>query len=54
MGFEYDYVFDWMVKKPNVPSQITSKNEEEKQNEGDGGVINTDQNGANSTGNNNT
>lgn len=42
MGFEYDYVFDWMVKKPNVPSQITSKTEEEKQNEGDGANLNTD------------
>jgi len=20
MGYEYDYVFDWMVKKPNVPN----------------------------------
>jgi hypothetical protein len=30
MGYEYDYVFDWMVKKPNVPNQITSKTDEEK------------------------
>lgn len=30
MGYEYDYVFDWMVKKPNVPNQITSKADEEK------------------------
>ena len=19
MGYEYDYVFDWMVKKPSIP-----------------------------------
>lgn len=52
MGYEYDYVFDWMVKKPNIPAQITSKNEDEKQNEGE--VANQDPNAANSTGNNNT
>ena len=53
MGFEYDYVFDWMVKKPNVPGQLTSKNEEDKQ-DGDGTNLNTDgQNNAdNSTSNN--
>ena len=34
MGYEYDYVFDWMVKKPNLPNQIGSK-EEEKQPEND-------------------
>jgi hypothetical protein len=28
MGYEYDYVFDWMIKKPNVPGQITSKEED--------------------------
>ena len=34
-GYEYDYVFDWMVKKPTIPTSITSKGaEEEKQNEG--------------------
>lgn len=50
MGYEYDYVFDWMVKKPSVPGQISSKNEEDKQNEGDGGNLNTSghNNGANS------
>ena len=21
-GYEYDYVFDWMVKKPNAPEKI--------------------------------
>ena len=34
-GYEYDYVFDWMVKKPNPTSSITAKNEEEKQQEND-------------------
>jgi casein kinase 1 len=34
-GYEYDYVFDWMVKKPNAPEKISSKIEEDKQNEGD-------------------
>lgn len=50
MGYEYDYVFDWMVKKPSVPGQISSKNEEDKQNEGDGANLNTSghNNGANS------
>ena len=33
MGYEYDYVFDWMVKKQNPSSQINLKNEEEKFNE---------------------
>jgi hypothetical protein len=53
MGYEYDYVFDWMVKKPSVPGQITSKNEEDKQNEADGGNLNTSGhgNGANSDAN---
>lgn len=41
MGYEYDYVFDWMVKKPNVPNSITAnKNEEDKQNDNDGGNLN--------------
>ena len=37
MGYEYDYVFDWMVKKPNAPNSAlgAAKNEEDKQNEGD-------------------
>jgi len=37
MGYEYDYVFDWMVKKPNAPTNAlgAAKNEEDKQNEGD-------------------
>ena len=39
MGYEYDYVFDWMVKKPNPQNSIQQKNEEEKQN--DQGVSNT-------------
>ena len=34
-GYEYDYVFDWMVKKPTIPTQIAPKGEEEKQNEGE-------------------
>ena len=33
MGYEYDYVFDWMVKKPNPQNSIQPKNEEEKQND---------------------
>lgn len=41
MGYEYDYVFDWMVKKPSIPGQITSKNEEDKQNEGENPNLNT-------------
>ena len=41
MGYEYDYVFDWMVKKPSVPGQITAKNEEEKVGEADGANLNT-------------
>ena len=48
MGYEYDYVFDWMVKKPNMPGQIGLKSDDEKQ---DG--ENQDQNnggGPNSTG----
>mgnify|MGYP006878245319 CR=1 FL=1 len=39
MGYEYDYVFDWMVKKPSVPGQITDK-EEGKQGEEDGQNLN--------------
>ena len=31
MGYEYDYVFDWMVKKPSVPNQITSKDDEKQE-----------------------
>ena len=53
MGYEYDYVFDWMVKKPNVPGLLTSKNEEDKQDQ-DGNNLDTSghNNGDNSTGNN--
>jgi len=52
MGYEYDYVFDWMVKKPSVPGQITSKEDEEKK-EGDKANLNTSGqgNGANSDNN---
>ena len=27
---EYDYVYDWLVKKHNIPQTIESKSEEEK------------------------
>ena len=47
MGYEYDYVFDWMVKKPNLPNQISSK-EEEKLPDNDSAK----NDGPNSTGNN--
>jgi hypothetical protein len=33
MGYEYDYVFDWMVKKPNAPNSAlgaAGKTEEDK------------------------
>jgi hypothetical protein len=33
MGYEYDFLFDWMVKKSSVPSQLKS-GEEEKKDEG--------------------
>lgn len=54
MGYEYDYVFDWMVKKPNAPNNAlgVGKAEEDKQNEGEG--TGTGQNGAGSTGKNQT
>ena len=35
MGYEYDYVFDWMVKKPNPQMSIANK---EDHKEPDGGV----------------
>ena len=31
MGYEYDYVFDWMIKKPNPQNSIQPKNDEDKQ-----------------------
>lgn len=44
-GYEYDYVFDWMVKKPNVPEKISNKLEEDKQEaEGVQGVPSTGNN----------
>jgi hypothetical protein len=33
MGYEYDFLFDWMVKKSTAPSQLKS-GEEEKKDEG--------------------
>lgn len=30
MGYEYDFVFDWMVKKPTPHSQIKNNEEEAK------------------------
>ena len=38
-GYEYDYVFDWMVKKPNAPEKIISKTEEENKNDNDAGGV---------------
>lgn len=36
-GYEYDYVFDWMVKKPNAPEKIIKTDEDNKiENEGNG------------------
>lgn len=29
-GFEYDYVFDWMVKKPNAPEKLLKADDENK------------------------
>ena len=29
-GFEYDYVFDWMVKKPNAPEKMLKADDENK------------------------
>jgi hypothetical protein len=29
-GYEYDYVFDWMVKKPNAPEKIIKTDEDNK------------------------
>ena len=29
-GFEYDYVFDWMVKKPNAPEKMLKTDEDNK------------------------
>jgi hypothetical protein len=29
-GFEYDYVFDWMVKKPNAPDKMLKTDEDNK------------------------
>lgn len=47
MGFEYDYVFDWMVKKPAIEGPMGSAQKEEDKNNEAG-----NDNGANSTGNN--
>ena len=30
MGYEYDFVFDWMVKKPTPHPQIKNNDEEAK------------------------
>lgn len=37
MGYEYDFVFDWMVKKQNPNSQIKSNEEERKDDANNGG-----------------
>jgi len=42
MGYEYDFVFDWMVKKANPNPQI--KSEEERKDDGN------DNNGQNDIG----
>jgi len=41
MGYEYDFVFDWMVKKANPNQQI--KSEEERKDD----IGNNDNNGQN-------
>ena len=35
MGYEYDFVFDWMVKKPTPQQQVRS-NDEDKQDDDKG------------------
>lgn len=37
MGYEYDFVFDWMVKKQSPNSQIKSNEEERKDEANNGG-----------------
>ena len=37
MGYEYDFVFDWMVKKPSPQQQIKSNDEETKDDVNNGG-----------------
>jgi hypothetical protein len=37
MGYEYDFVFDWMVKKPSPQQQIKSNDEETKDDGNNGG-----------------
>ena len=57
MGYEYDYVFDWMVKKPNAPNNAlgaAGKTEEDKQNEGDATAGQNNPGTAGSTGKNQT
>ena len=44
MGYEYDFVFDWMVKKQN-PSQTLKVGEEEKKDEGQDQQINMNMSG---------
>lgn len=29
-GYEYDYVFDWMVKKPNAPEKMLKADDDNK------------------------
>jgi len=39
MGYEYDFVFDWMVKKQNPSSSIKGPGEEEKKDGDDNPTI---------------
>ena len=43
MGYEYDYVFDWMVKKPTIQGALTTNAENEKQAEGEPGTVNANE-----------
>lgn len=38
MGYEYDFVFDWMVKKPSPAQQVRGAGEEEKKDKDDNDV----------------
>ena len=40
MGYEYDFVFDWMVKKQN-PGQPLKSEEEKKDDENNNGGVDT-------------
>ena len=35
MGYEYDFVFDWMVKKPSPQQQVRSAAAQQEENQED-------------------